>query len=155
MNSSQARNAYADDRQQTTEVENPQVIIPVIQEEVSVDKQVVETGKVRISKKISEREELVDEPLLREEVAVERVPINQYVDAAPQARQEGDTLIIPVMREEIVVQKRLVLVEELRVRKQIVEAHEPQSVTLLKEEVEITRTAADENPGGRKLRGKP
>lgn len=148
MNSSGAENAYTDDRQQKTKTENSQVVIPVIEEEVRIDKQVVETGKVRISKKVSEHEELIDEPLLREQVAVERVPVNQFVDSPPQARQEGDTLIIPVVREEIVVQKRLLLVEELHVKKQILESHEPQSVTLRKEEVEITRTAADEHPRG-------
>lgn len=147
MNSSQARNAYENDRLQTTEVENPEVVIPVIEEEVKVGKKIVETGKVRISKKVSEHEELVDEPLLREQVAVERVPVNQYVEAMPQPRQEGDRLIIPVVKEEIVVQKRLLIVEELHIRKQVTEAHEPQRVILRKEEVEVTRIAADENPG--------
>lgn len=147
MNSSQARNAYENDRLQTTEVENPEVVIPVIEEEVKVGKKIVETGKVRISKKVSEHEELVDEPLLREQVAVERVPVNQYVEVMPQPRQEGDRLIIPVVKEEIVVQKRLLVVEELHIRKQVTEAHEPQRVILRKEEVEVTRIAADENPG--------
>ena len=138
-----ANNAYQKDRQQPNEIDNPEVVIPVVQEEIKVDKQVIETGKVRISKKISEHEELIDEPLRREEVSVERVPVNRYVDAPPQVRQEGDTMIIPVVHEEIVVQKRLVLVEEMHVRKQITETHEPQRVTLLREDVEITRLAAD------------
>lgn len=123
-------------------------VIPVIQEEVVVDKRVVETGKVRISKRIREYEETVDEPLFREEVAVERVPINQFVEARPGVRQEGDTMIIPVVEEQIFVQKRLVLVEELRVRKQVVESHQPQSITLLKEEVDIIRSAENKNVGG-------
>ena len=119
------------------------MVIPVIQEEVTIEKQVVETGRIRISKRISEHEELVDVPLLREEVTIERVPVNLIVAERPPVRQEGDTMIIPVVKEEIVIQKKLLLVEELRVRKQIVESHQPQTVKLLKEEVEITRVAKD------------
>ena len=121
------------------------MVIPVIQEEITVDKRVIETGRVRISKRISEREELVDVPILQEEVTVERVPVNLFVEAPPPVRQEGDTIIIPVVEEQIVIQKKLLLVEELRVRKQIVEAHTPQPVTLLREEVEIKRVAGNEN----------
>lgn len=123
------------------------MIIPIIEEKAILGKQVVETGKVRISKRISEHEELIDEPLFREEVTVERVPINQYVDQAPQVRQEGDVMIIPVVQEQLVMQKRLVLVEELRVRKQIIETHQPQSVTLRREEIDVSRFTETENAG--------
>jgi len=128
-----------------TPVLGEKMVIPVIQEEVTIDRRVIETGKVRISKRISEHEELVDEPILRDEVSVERVPINLFVEAQPPVRQDGDTIIIPVVEEQIIIQKKLFLVEELHVRKQIVEAHEPQKVTLLKEEVEIKRVAGNEN----------
>lgn len=116
-------------------------IIPIIQEEIVVDKYVVEKGKVRVSKRVSEHEEIIDEPLFHEEVQVERVPINKIVDAKPAVRQEGDLMIIPVVEEQVFVEKRLVLVEELRVRKQVIETHQPQTVTLLKEQVEIERIA--------------
>jgi len=140
-------NVSAVNQTSESQIDNEMTVIPVIQEEVVFEKQVVETGKVRISKHIREFEEIVDEPLFREEVAVERVPINQFVEARPAVRQEGDTMIIPVVQEQIFVQKRLVLVEELRVRKQVVESHQPQRVTLRKEEVEIKRTAENENVG--------
>jgi uncharacterized protein (TIGR02271 family) len=55
-------------------------------------------------------------------------------------------MIIPVVEEQVFYQKRLVLVEELRVRKQVIEERNPQQVTLLKEEVEINRsTPQNEN----------
>lgn len=123
------------------------VVIPVFEEEAFLDKKIVETGKVRLSKRVSEHEELIDEPLRREEVSVERVAVNQYVDEPPQVRHEGDVLIIPVVEEKLVVEKRLVLIEELRVRKQIVETHQPQSVTLRKETVDVSRIAEIENSG--------
>lgn len=148
MNSSRAQSAFSDDRQQTTKAREGQVVIPVIEEELRVGREIIETGKVRVSKKISEHEETVDEPILREQVSVERVQVNEYVDAPPEARQEGDTLIIPVLQEKLVVQKRLLLVEELHIRKQVAETREPQTVTLRKEEVEVGRiTAPDESSG--------
>lgn len=123
------------------------LVIPVIEEQAFVRKEIVETGKVRISKRVSENEETYDVPLLSEKVTVERVPVNQYVKERPQVRTEGDVMIIPVIEEQVVMQKRLVLVEELRVSKQIVESHQPQSVVLRKEEVDIKRIDGNENSG--------
>lgn len=120
-------------------------VFPVIQEEAVIDKRVVETGKVIITKKISEHEEIVDVPLFQEKVEVERVPINQVVQERPLARQDGETMIIPVVQEQVFYQKRLVLIEELHVRKQVVETHQPQKITLVKEDVEIKRSAENEN----------
>jgi uncharacterized protein (TIGR02271 family) len=127
--------------------ESAATIIPVIQEEIVVDKYVVERGKVRVSKRVSEHEEIVDEPLFHEEVSVERVPINQIIENAPGVRNEGDTLVIPIVEERVFVEKRLVLVEELRVKKQLVETHQPQTITLRKEQVEINRVAGNTDSG--------
>ncbi|CAN5145013.1 hypothetical protein BH20ACI1_BH20ACI1_09140 [soil metagenome] len=126
---------------------NETVIIPVIEEKAFIEKQVVETGKVRISKRVSEHEETIDEPLFSEKVEVERVAVNQYIDESPQIRHEGNTMIIPVVEEHLVIKKRLFLVEELRVKKEIVETHQPQSVTLRKEEIDVKRIAETENSG--------
>ncbi|MCA1623461.1 MAG: YsnF/AvaK domain-containing protein [Acidobacteria bacterium] len=128
-----------------TQDDSNQTVIPVIQEELTVDKYVRETGKVNISKQVKEYEKLVDIPLMQEKVVVERVPINQFVEAAPEVRHEGDTMIISVVEEQAFVQKRLMLVEELHVTKQVFETHQPQRVTLRKEEVDIKRSAEDEN----------
>ena len=127
--------------------ENGTTVIPVIEEQIVVDKYIVERGKVRVSKRISEHEEIVDEPLFHEEVRVERVPINQVIETAPGVRNEGDTLVIPVVEERIFVEKRLVLVEELRVKKELVETHQPQKITLRKEQVEINRIAGNTESG--------
>lgn len=145
-NPAESANAELQQQQQQQQTQPPvndaaAIIVPVIQEEVTFDKQIVETAKIRISKRVSQHEQLIDVPFFREQVSVERIPVNQVVEAAPQVRHEGDTMIIPVVEEQIFYQKRLVLVEELRVRKQIIEEHQPQQITLMKEEVEINRTA--------------
>ncbi len=115
------------------------ITIPVIEEEIVVGKEYVDTGKVKISKKISEHQQTIDIPLMQERVSVERVAINKFVDTPPEIRHEGDLMIIPVLEEQIVVQKRLVLVEELHVTKQLVETHHSEEVTTRKEDVNIER----------------
>ncbi len=114
--------------------------IPIIEERVVVDKRIVETGKVLISKRVSEHEEIVDEPLLHEQVSVERVAVNQFVEEHPEIRHHGETMIIPVVEERLVVSKRLFLVEELHVKKQVIETHQPQQIILLKTEVDVKRS---------------
>lgn len=134
-------NVESEETEEPQFAEGERLVIPVIQEEVTIDKHVVEVGKVRISKRVSEHEELVDIPLFRQEVNVERVPMNLFVEALPPVRQEGDTMIIPVVEERIIVQKKLLLVEELRVKREAIEEHQPQTIKLMKEEVEVKRTA--------------
>lgn len=148
MNSEQDKNFTDAAPRVESEINDDAAVIPVIEEQITVDKQVVESGKVRISKQAREIEKLVDIPLLHEEVSVERVAMNRVVDERLPVRYDGDTLVIPVVEEQVVVQKRLVLIEELHVRKQTIETHQPQRVTLLKEEVEITRSTDNENSGG-------
>ncbi|MFD2573635.1 YsnF/AvaK domain-containing protein [Spirosoma soli] len=123
---------------QRTELSNP---ILVVEEQIRVDKRVVETGVVRIQKRVNEEYEVVDIPTIREEVVVERVAVNQYVDSPPGVRYEGDTTIVPVLREVIVTEKRLLLVEEVHIIKQRVQENTSQEVTLRKEEVHIERTS--------------
>ncbi len=117
--------------------------IPVIEEVAAVKKRVVKSGRVRVSKRVLEHEDLIDEPLMREKVTVERVRLDKYVDATPEIRYEGDVMVIPVVQEQIVMQKKLLLREEVRVKKELVEMHEPQTVKLRKETVDVKRVAAD------------
>jgi uncharacterized protein (TIGR02271 family) len=90
--------------------------IPLAEERIAVTKRVTETGKVRIRTVVDHEHVLVSEQLSRENIVVERIEINQDVAAAPQVRQEGDLLIIPVVEEYVFTEKRLRLKEELHVR---------------------------------------
>lgn len=141
-------NSSEQNRQSTPDSssERPSVI-PIIEEQIRIEKQVVETGRVVLTKKVNEQEVTVNVPAMQEEVHVERVAINEYVETPPPAvRYEGDTMIIPVLREEVVVQKRLVLVEELHVTRRQVLTHTPAPVTLRREEVTVERIANESNP---------
>jgi uncharacterized protein (TIGR02271 family) len=114
-----------------------ELVIPVAAEELDVKKRRWDTGGVRVHLAVREREETVDEPLIRQEVQVERVPINRPVERPPAPRQEGNVTIIPVVEEVLVVEKRLMLKEEVRITRRKFEAHEPQKVILRSEEPQI------------------
>ncbi|WP_299824654.1 YsnF/AvaK domain-containing protein [uncultured Pontibacter sp.] len=120
-------------------------VIPIIKEEVRVDVQSVEKSRVKISKEVHEDDLTIDVPTVHDEVDVQRVPKNISIDALPKVRHEGDTMIIPVVKEEVVVQKQLILVEEIRVTKKRVEEHHPQHIKLRKEEVKVDRINKDFN----------
>jgi uncharacterized protein (TIGR02271 family) len=124
----------------TTPINDELITIPVIEEQLRVDKQVVETGRVQVIKTVTEEEVTVDLPVMHEETEVKRIEVNQYVEQAPPSvRYEGDTMIIPVLREVVVVEKRLMLVEEVHITKRKVEAHVPQKITLRKEAIQVNR----------------
>ncbi len=112
-------------------------VIPVIQEDVHVGIRTVERGGVRVNKRVEEREEVVEQPVFREEVSVERTTIGRPIDGVIGTRQEGDTLIIPVLEEMLVVEKRLVLKEEIRITKRRIDETEKASVILREEHIDI------------------
>jgi len=123
------------------------VVIPVIHEEAEIGKRTVETGAgVRVQKRAHDEEQLVDVPLVHEEVDVERVPVDRDVDAPVAVRHVGDTIIVPVMEEVLVVRKQLRLVEELHIRKTRTERRESRTVVLRKEEATVERLEDSREP---------
>lgn len=128
---------HADDVPHTT---REQAVIPVIEEELEVGKRRVETGSgARVVKTVEAREEVVDEPLTREDVSVERVAVNRAVDGPVAVRYEGDTMIVPVLEEVVIVEKRLMLKEEIRITRRKTAFSEPQRVVVRRERAAIER----------------
>ena len=116
-----------------------QVVIPLHAEEVSVAKTRVVTGQVKVGTVTRESEQLVEELLEHEHVEIERIAIGKEVDKAPAVRQEGDTLIIPILEEIVVVERRLLLKEEVRVRRTREKQPYQERVMVRKQEAVITR----------------
>jgi uncharacterized protein (TIGR02271 family) len=116
-----------------------EIVIPVVEEVATVQKRAVEAGTVEIRKTVHERTEVIDVPLHSEEVEIERVNVNRIVDEPVQVRHEGDTMIIPLLEEVLVVEKKLVLREEVHVKRVRKEVHESREVTLREERVEVAR----------------
>lgn len=115
------------------------LVVPVIDETLTVQIRQRESGVVEIRKTIHERTETVDPPLYAEEVQVERVAVNRFVDAPVPVRQDEETTIIPLLEEVLVVEKRLLLREEVHIRKARREVHNRQTVTLRDERVDVVR----------------
>jgi len=111
--------------------------IPVAVETVRVEKRVIETGRAVIRKAVSERDEVVNALLARHDVTVERVPVDRVVTELPILRQEGDTWVVPVFEERLVIEKQLVLKEELWIRTQTRHEAVSQTVRLRQEHVEV------------------
>jgi uncharacterized protein (TIGR02271 family) len=137
--------ALADLKRASADPREPPLVLPVLAEALDVRTRAVETGRVRLHKTVQAREVLVDEPLLWEEVAIERVPVNRVVEGPIPVRYEGDTMIVSVLEEVLVVETRLLLTEELRITRRRTETHQPVPVTLRREDVTIERIAGERN----------
>lgn len=116
--------------------------IPVIEEILQVDKRVTDTGRgIRLHKAVSEDAWRIDETLMQQVADMTRVPINAWVaaDAVPVQRQEGPTLIIPVLEEVLVLEKRIRLKEEIRITVNTATHQTSERIVLRKEQVSAER----------------
>ena len=98
-----------------------------------------EAGSVRARKNVRTKTEEVRVPRRREEVEVERVPVEGAAGEVEgvEIGEGEEEVVMPVYEEEVVINKRVVLREEVRLRKRVVEEVEVAEVDLRKEEVEI------------------
>lgn len=118
----------------------PLTTVPVVAERAVVTKQRVEVARTVLTKTVHEESQTLDTLLSQDEVHVERIPVNVYVDAPPPVRIEGETTIFPVLREVAVVVTRLLVVEEVRITKRIVQHVDRQVVPTRVEHVTVERT---------------
>ena len=126
----------------TNRLKQERELISVVEEQAVVSKRKELTGGVRVRTMVREEENVVDEPLASEEVDVERMPLDRWVDGPVPVRQEGQTTIVTLTEEVVVLEKRLRAVEEVRITKRQTVRHEPQTVTLRREEALIDRLTA-------------
>jgi uncharacterized protein (TIGR02271 family) len=143
---------YRDDAE-LTETENPdpashlpdledEVKVRRSEEEIQVETRERDAGAMRVRKRVRTERERIVVPKKRVEVTVERVPVEgeavsaaERVSATPEIGE--DEIIVPVIEEEVVVEKRPVVKEEIRIRKEVVEEAEVVEEDVRKEEVEI------------------
>ncbi|MBB5060239.1 uncharacterized protein (TIGR02271 family) [Granulicella aggregans] len=124
---------------------NSSVTIPLVEERLEVGKRTVATGTVRLIKTVQEYTEALDETLAVRTFDVERIVINQPVDAPPPVRQEGNTTIYSLVEERLVLTKELVLKEEIRIIQRDTERHDTQVVTLHKEHISVERVPGQDD----------
>ena len=123
-----------------------EAVLPLIEETARIDKQAVETGRVRVSTRTETVEQVLRESLRSDTVAVTRVPVNRTLadgETLPVIREEGGVTIIPVLKEILVVEKRLVLKEEVHIRRSSADEDVEVPVTLRKQRAVVERVSPD------------
>lgn len=115
-------------------------IIALHSEDLVVGKRVVERSTVRVATVTHSHDRLVEEELTHRRVEIVHVPMGYFVDAMPPVREEGDLTIMPVVEEVVIVERRLLLKEEVHIRR--VRRTEPhvETVVLRRQEAVVTRT---------------
>jgi agmatine/peptidylarginine deiminase len=118
--------------------------VPLVEERAVVRKRKRLTGGVRVRTVVHEDEQVIDETLRAEQVEVKRVPLDDRWVAAPvPVRQEGDTTIVTLHEEVVVVETRLRATEEVHlIRRQVADRSARKHVTLRREEAVVERLAA-------------
>ncbi|MES2899854.1 MAG: YsnF/AvaK domain-containing protein [Pseudomonadota bacterium] len=126
----------------TNAVDDGRIVLPVLKEELHVGVKPVDTGRgVRVHKTVTEQVQHINETLTHHAVDVRRVAIDQIValNDAPVARQEGDTWIVPILEEVLVVEKRLRIKEEIHITKTAHQEQFSDSVVVRSEHVAVER----------------
>ena len=127
----------------TDDLRRDDLTLPLAEERAVVGKVERETGAVKVSTRVETRDAVVREALRRENVVIERVAIGREVSDIPKIRQEGEVVIYPVVEEILVVEKRLVLKEELRISYDITLEDVDHTVALRSVHPDVERTSAE------------
>ena len=112
-------------------------------ERLDVKRHVHETGRVSVATITRTQQQALDELLTREHVEIEHVEIGCMIDEMPGIREEGDSLIIPVVEEVAIVVRRLRLTKEIRITRVRGVRHHQEVVELRRQEAVVRRSPAD------------
>jgi uncharacterized protein (TIGR02271 family) len=116
--------------------------IPVVEETARIDKREVQTGRVKVHTVVETSEQMVREALSSQNVKVTRVPVDQPVTTVPVIRTENGITIVPVLEEILVVEKRLILREELHIKQEVSHETVEVPVSLRKQRAVVERVDA-------------
>jgi uncharacterized protein (TIGR02271 family) len=119
-------------------------VLQLFAEEAEVARRTVETGRVRVATVTHTRDHLADEWLARTNVEVDRIPIDRVIEAIPPVKEDAGLTIIPIVEETVVVERKLVLKEELHIRRKQTTERFQQTVPLRYQTAQITRIPAPE-----------
>ena len=132
---------YTEQSTQTRRVADPtevsdedEVRVLRTEEELRVGTRERQAGSIRVRKRVRTDRERIEVPTRHEEIRVERVPVE---GEASEAEIGEDEVVVPVTEEEVVVHKRPVVKEEVRIRKDVVEDTEVVEEDVRREEIEV------------------
>ena len=123
--------------------------VQLVAETAAISKNRIVTGQVDVHTITDTIAEHVRATVGSQTVEVTRVAIDRQVDVAPTIRTEGDTTVIPVLEEIIVVEKRLVLKEEIRIRRITRSEEVETTVPLRRQRAVVERHSAGETASDR------
>ena len=133
--------------------EKADAVLPLAEEHMVVETREVTTGGLRVHLRTETVEREARSTLRSTTVEIERIPIGRQVASPPLTREEDGVTIIPVIEEVLVVEKRLMLKEEIRIRHVSAEHEAAQTISLRRQLAEIERLSAGDildtaTPGG-------
>jgi uncharacterized protein (TIGR02271 family) len=128
----------------TSELREGEAIrVPVHEEELTATKHAVERGSVRISKDVVAEEQTLEVPVTEERLVVNRRVVDRDATGVDATAYAEDTIEIPLLSEEVDVQKRDRVVEEIEIGKERVQRTERVAGTVRREEVRVDESASD------------
>ncbi len=125
------------------EPSNDDLVVPVVSEELHADALPVQTGSVRVTKRLEGHDEILEQELRHGRVEVKRVKTERVVDGPQPVQRLGNRLIIPVVSEVLQVEKRWVVTEEIHLTQVEERESVQQTVRVNREEARVERL--DEN----------
>ncbi|MXP66098.1 DUF2382 domain-containing protein [Roseomonas sp. M0104] len=133
------------------------MVIPLVAERVAIARRVMETGRVRVNLSTTTEDALIRETLSGERVEVERVVLGHEVATAPNVREEEDgaVLVVPVLEEILVVERRLVLKEEVRIRRIATTETVAETIPLRRQVASVERLSATASEGSPDAQARP
>lgn len=126
--------------------------VPVIEEELHVDKHAQQAGEVAVSKHVVQEQVNVPVQVTHEEVTINRVPVDRAVGASDQIVDAGDVIRVPLTQEVVTVDKEARVVEEIEIRKHAVTEQENVSDTVRREVVDVDDTTHRTSAHGTDIR---
>lgn len=120
--------------------------IPVVEETAFIDKREIETDRVKVHTVVETSEQMVREALSSRNVKVTRVLVDRVVTTVPEIRTENGITIVPVLEEVLVIEKRLILKEEVHIQQELSQETVEVPITLRKQRAVVERFDAEGNP---------
>jgi uncharacterized protein (TIGR02271 family) len=132
-------------------------VVPLVEERLAIARRLVETGRVRVHLSTATEDALVRETLRGERMEVERIALGHEVASAPAVLEEEDgaVLVVPVLEEILVVERRLVLKEELRIRRIATTDTVEETIPLRHQVASVERLSAAASEGSPDPQGRP
>jgi uncharacterized protein (TIGR02271 family) len=118
------------------------------EEQLQARKTPVETGSVQLGKDVVEEERSVDVPVTREEVYVDRQPVDRRPADRPISETEDETIRMPIREERVDVEKQPVVYEEVGIGKRVSQETRQVDDTVRREELRV------ENEGDAEVRNR-